>query len=144
PFCEDYLKLGFSHRLPAFLPRRHPRGASGQPRIQEEAHLWELRGMPVFDHYEVVTQRARPIDPELRVRDAFRRLPAGLSCVILHPATDTAELRHITEGWPGRVADFESFRKPSLRDEIRHLGIQLISYGPLRDVLRSRLGGIPG
>jgi hypothetical protein len=137
-FCNDYLQAAFDRGLPAFLPRRHVRRSGARPAVQEEAGPWEARGLPVFDHYEVATQRSRPIDPDLRVREAFRRLPAGLSCILLHPATDTEELRSMTEGWPGRVADFEAFRRPSLRDEVRRLGVQILSYGPLREVMRSR------
>ena len=69
------------------------------------------------------------------------RLPAGLSCVLLHPAIDTLELRSVTSDWRGRVADFEVFRQPSLRDHIRDLGINLISYLPICDAMRRRAQG---
>jgi len=36
------------------------------------------------------------------------------------------------------VADFEVFRQPSLRDHIRDLGIELISYRPICDAMRRR------
>jgi hypothetical protein len=48
------------------------------------------------------------------------------------------EIRSITSDWRGRVADFEVFRQPSLRDHIRDLGIHLISYRPICDAMRRR------
>jgi len=72
------------------------------------------------------------------VADVFDRLPAGLSCVLLHPAIDTLEIRSVTSDWRGRVADFEVFRQSSLRDHIRDLGIHLISYRPICDAMRRR------
>jgi hypothetical protein len=46
------------------------------------------------------------------------------------------EIRAITSDWRGRVADFEVFRQPSLRDHIRDLGIDLISYRPICEAMR--------
>ena len=99
---------------------------------------WEDRGQPVFDHGRVVTRRGDVEDHLDFVADVFNRLPAGLSCVLLHPAIDTLEIRAITSDWRGRVADFEVFRQPSLRDHIRDLGIELISYRPICDAMRRR------
>lgn len=139
PFFEDYLQIGFSRGMPAFLPRRHDHAGRGQDRLQERADLWEKRGMPVFDCYAVATQRPYVNDQNAFVRELFSRLPSGLSCVLLHPATDSDELRSVTDEWKGRVADFEAFRDPSLRDYVQDLGIQLISYRPLRAATAARV-----
>jgi hypothetical protein len=85
-----------------------------------------------------VTRRGDVEDHLDFVADVFNRLSAGLSCILLHPAIDTSEIRAITGDWRGRVADFEVFRQPSLRDHIRDLGIELISYRPLCDAMRQR------
>jgi hypothetical protein len=85
-----------------------------------------------------VTRRGDVEDHLDFVADVFDRLPAGLSCVLLHPAIDTLEIRSVTSDWRGRVADFEVFRLPSLRDHIRDLGIELISYRPICDAMRRR------
>ena len=99
---------------------------------------WENRGQPVFDHCRVVTRRGDVLDHLDFVADVFDRLPVGLSCVLLHPAIDTAEIRSATSDWRERVADFEVFRQPSLRHHIRNLGIDLISYRPICDAMRRR------
>jgi len=93
-------------------------------------------GQPVFDHCRVVTRRGDALDHLDFVKDVFDRLPAGLSCVLLHPALDTLEMRSITSDWRGRAADFEAFRQPSLRNHLRDLGIHLISYRPICDAMR--------
>src|SRR5262249_50929726 len=99
---------------------------------------WEDRGQPVFDHCRVVTRRGDVEDHLDFVADVFECLPAGLSYVLLHPAIDTLEIRSVTGDWQRRVADFEVFRQPRLRDHIRDLGIHLISYRPIRDAMRRR------
>jgi hypothetical protein len=88
---------------------------------------WENQGHPVFDHCRVVTRRGTVANHLDFVADVFDRLPAGLSCVLLHPAIDSLEIRSVTSDWRSRVADFEVFRRASLRDHIRDQGIHLIS-----------------
>jgi chitin disaccharide deacetylase len=133
---DIYLGVACERRLPAFLMRTPGDSASGP----DWALRWEERGQPVFDHWRVVTRRGSAEDHDAFVRDVFDGLPAGLSCVLLHPAIDTPEIRHITGDWRGRVADFDAFRQPSLRAHLVDRGIQLISYQPLRDAMRRGLG----
>ena len=85
-----------------------------------------------------MTRRSDAEDHLDFVAEVFDRLPAGLTCVLLHPAIDTLEIRSVTGDWRGRVADFEVFRQPALRDHIRDLGINLISYQPICDAMRRR------
>jgi predicted glycoside hydrolase/deacetylase ChbG (UPF0249 family) len=135
-FIDLYLDVACERRLPAFLMR-----APGDPASGPDWPLrWEQRGQPVFDHWRVVTRRGVVEDHDAFVRDVFDGLPAGLSCVVLHPTIDTPEIRHITGDWWGRVADYDAFRRPSLRAHLHDRGIQLISYRPLRDAMRNRLG----
>jgi predicted glycoside hydrolase/deacetylase ChbG (UPF0249 family) len=142
-FVDDYLQIGCERRIPAFMIRANPYMPGEREWFRRRAVEWESRGQPVFDSWDVVTRRGEVEAHDAFVRRVFDRLPAGLSCVLLHPAIDTPELRQITGDWPGRVADFEAFRRPSLREHIRRLGIQLISYRPLRDAMRKRLGDVP-
>jgi len=135
-FVEDYLQIGCEREIPAFLTRAHGNSAFDLEWAQKRSLQWERRGQPVFDHWDVVTRRGSVENHDAFVRHVFDLLPAGLSCVLLHPAIDTPEIRHITGEWHSRVADFEAFRQPSLREHIHNLGIQLISYQPLRDAMR--------
>jgi len=96
----------------------------------------EAQGAPVFDHITMM-----PLDePAHRVETAerlFDALPPGLSYFILHPATDTPELRAIAPDWPNRVADYEAFTSPELRSYVRDSGIRVIGYRALRDLMRA-------
>ena len=104
--------------------------------LQQRSREWANRGQPVFDFCKIVTRKSNVENHDAFVQQVFDHLPTGLSCVLLHPAIDTPEIRHITGDWQSRVADFEVFRQPTLREHISKLGIQLISYKPLRDAMR--------
>lgn len=134
PFLDDYLRLAFIHGLTAFLPRAYGETFGRREGLPETADLCERRGMAVFDHCEVVTKQSRIEDRDALVREVLRGLPAGLSCVILHPVADAAELRHISADWRGRIADYETFRQPALLDFVHRQGIHLISYAALTGV----------
>jgi hypothetical protein len=134
-FLEIYLQAGRERGIPSFMAR-DLNSPEVQGWLRRRGAEWENRVQPVFDHCRVVTRRGDVEDHLDFVKDVFDRLPAGLSCVLLHPAIDISEIRAITSDWRGRVADFEVFRQPSLRDHIRDLGIELISYRPICDVMR--------
>jgi hypothetical protein len=97
----------------------------------------EAQGVPMFDHMAMM-----PLDePAHRVETAkrlFDALPPGLSYFILHPAQDTPELRAIAPDWPNRVADYEAFTSPELRDYVKGSGIHVIGYRVLRDLMRGQ------
>lgn len=141
-YIDDYVQLGCDRLIPVFLPRVLSESPGGRESQRCRSQQWEMRGMPVFDHHAVVTRRSRIDDRHALVRDVFERLPAGLSCVLLHPVSDSPELVHITPDWKSRVADFEAFRDPALLDFVTDLGMHLISYQPLRHAMRSRLRGL--
>jgi chitin disaccharide deacetylase len=138
-FVEDYFQIGCERGIPAFMTRAHGNSPGEQKWFRQRAMQWENQALPAFDCWQGVTRRGDVESHDAFVRQVFDHLPVGLSCVLLHPAIDTPEIRHITDEWQGRVADYEAFRQPSLREHIRDLGIQLISYRPLRDVMRRRL-----
>ena len=78
--------------------------------------------------------------PEERLSQAisaFDSLQPGLTHFAIHPAKDTYELRTATPTtWQCRVGDYEVFRSDELRSHIRNLGIQVIGYRPLRDLIQ--------
>lgn len=52
------------------------------------------------------------------------------------PNPDTPELRALAPDYRSRVADYEAFLSPALRDFVRDQGIHVIGYGTLRDLWR--------
>ncbi|HEX2905218.1 MAG TPA: hypothetical protein VHO69_00050, partial [Phototrophicaceae bacterium] len=97
----------------------------------------EAQGVPLLDHVA-----GMPLDhSEDRVEVAkaiFDALPVGIGHLYLHPAQDTPELRALCSDWRCRVADYQAFLSPVLRDHIRNQGIQVIGYRALKDLMPVR------
>lgn len=66
---------------------------------------------------------------------AANGLHPGLTVLILHPATDTPELRAIASDWHSRVANYQACLSRELRNHIPQSGVQVIGYRPLREAL---------
>lgn len=131
---EDYVGLGFSHRAPVLLTRD-----AGWLAALSESKIaqWERQGLPVFDHVTIMPLNEPATNRLELAKQMFEQLPAGLSYLIIHPARDTPELRAIAGDWRQRVADFETFRDPELARHVRALGIQVVGWRPLRDLMRT-------
>lgn len=140
-FALGYEDIALARRLPLLMTRLDPANPrnrellrtspeiatmSGQP-----ADRIEGAGLPVFDHV-VGLPLDRPEERVARARRMLDGLPPGLSMFIIHPAQDTPELRAIARDWPSRVADYEAFTNPELRDYIRASGIHVVGYRALR------------
>ncbi len=76
---------------------------------------------------------------------ALEALPPGVSEAFVHPAIDTPELRAMSPDWRGRVDDHAFVCDPAgLREMAEGLGIKLIGYRELRELMRSdRAGRVP-
>jgi hypothetical protein len=87
----------------------------------------EASGFPLLDAIY-----GMPLDePENRLEQAkaaFAGLQPGITHFIIHPSADTPELRAIAPDWRSRVADWQTFQTPELREAIRELGVQIIGY----------------
>ncbi len=58
-------------------------------------------------------------------------LEPGLYHLLFHPAKDTPDLRAIVPAWRRRVAEYECFLDPGLRDYLANAGIAPIGYRAL-------------
>jgi predicted glycoside hydrolase/deacetylase ChbG (UPF0249 family) len=135
-----YVDLGMSRGLPVLLTRQ-PQwvDALSEAAIAE----WEEGGMPVFDHLREMPLHA-PAAGWLGVTMAlFDDLPPGLSYLITHPARDTPELRAVAIDWRQRVADADGLRTEALATHLRRIGIHVIGWRPLRELLERRRGRVP-
>ncbi len=130
--ADAYVALGFELGLPVLMTRQ-----PAWVNILTAAAIdqWEEQGVPVFDHL----RETPPIHPPAALFDAMKNLltelPPGLTYLILHPAMDTPELRAIGGDWRERVAEYEVFSDPALRDHIRRIGIHVIGWRPIRQLL---------
>lgn len=141
-FIQSYVGSAIEQRIPVMQPRATAVGIESMGATPEILSLLspllddvEGQGFPLIDGVMMM-----PLDqPEGQLELAKKMLasvPAGITHFILHPAEDTPELRAICPDWPSRVANFRTFMDPDLKKYIQNLGIQLIGYRSLRNIIR--------
>lgn len=142
-YLPIYLGLALEYRLPAFAFRHDETGrradgfdgdvASEMARVTTD---FEARGLPLFDHAYCMSLDRH----EERLSEATRALadcPPGLTHFIIHPVSDTPEIRAIAPDWRARVADRALFVDEAWRAAVKASGVQVIGYRALRDALRA-------
>ena len=70
-------------------------------------------------------------------RELLGSLPEGITHFILHPSTDTPELRAIAPDWESRVANYNVFMSDELKMLLEREDCRLIGYRALRDAMRN-------
>ncbi|WP_309572491.1 polysaccharide deacetylase family protein [Deinococcus sp.] len=100
--------------------------------------LLQSVGRPLVDHLRMLPLDVGGDHVEL-TRQMLAGLPPGITHFILHPATDTPELRAICSDWEGRVANYEAFRDPRIMQVIADSGVHAIGYRPLREWMRGQV-----
>jgi hypothetical protein len=68
---------------------------------------------------------------------ALAACPPGLTYFVIHPASDTPELRAMAPDWRCRVADLALFTSPAWAEAVAASGVKVIGYRELRDVMRA-------
>jgi hypothetical protein len=102
----------------------------------ELVHHLEDMGIPLLDGLTGLELE----DAENRFEQAKQALSAlkpGITHFIIHPSKDTPELRHITDSWDCRVADYETFMRDETRTFIQNEGIKIIGYRDLKALMPS-------
>jgi predicted glycoside hydrolase/deacetylase ChbG (UPF0249 family) len=140
-FLPAYLDVARRYRLVPMFFRDQEGGwrargadaesAASMTRLSQQL---EADDVPLLDNIAMM-----PLDaPDNRIDQAkrmFESLPPGLTHFIIHPAHDTPELRAIAADWPSRVADYQAFMSAELRAHIRSIGIQVIGYHALQELI---------
>ena len=146
-YVREVAELAATRGIPLLYPRFPAAGwqavgldAGQAAQAEGLGQVLEQRGFPLVDHLRMLPLDQGGDHAALTLA-WLRDLPAGITHFILHPARDTPELRAVASDWAGRVANYEAFRRPELRRAVEDLGVQVIGYGPLRDLLRRKLGG---
>jgi hypothetical protein len=142
-FQRIYLQAARDFELPAMIPRRDAAGfrALGLDQAAAEAaeaKVLELEasGFPMIDD-ETGPGLTDGMDILEQTRHVLRSLKPGITHFIIHPSTDTPELRAITPKGRYRVQEYELFKSDALRRFIVQEGIQIIGYRALRSLLRN-------
>ena len=140
-FLPVYLDIARRYRLAPMFFRDQEAGwrargadaeaAAGMARLSRQL---EADGVPLLDNIAML-----PLDaPDDRIGQAkrmFESLPPGLTHFIIHPSHDTPELRAIAADWPSRVADYQAFMSEELCAHVRSIGIQVIGYRALQELM---------
>ena len=146
-----YLELAFHYRVPALMVRDRARqpylGAGDREALAALVEAAEARGMPLVDDVVALPLVAAEAPAGLPLGEdrlaylarLLDGLPPGITCVLLHPARDTPELRAIAPDWQARVGDFELFAGDGWEDVVRDSGVDVIGFRALRDLMRQRL-----
>jgi hypothetical protein len=97
----------------------------------------EEMGLPLLDHIATLElDRASTVEERIAyAKEVLGGLPPGVTHFIIHPSTDTPELRAITPDWPRRVADYGAFMSEELRGWVRASGLHVIGYRALKDLM---------
>jgi hypothetical protein len=140
-FMLAYVQAAVQAGLPVMVPRGD---AAAYQRIgldPETAAMLavftdqlEEQGLPLIDNLA-----GMPLDqPEGQLgiaKKMLSELPAGVTHFVIHPATDTPELRAICPDWPSRVANYNTFMSQELKDFLKNCGAQVIGYRELKKIM---------
>ena len=129
-FFDIYLELAIDFRLPIRLSGASTERAVGFPFRTLAAE----EGVVFPDHFLWVRgQGSRKV-----LERALSDLRPGVTEIYLHPAVDTPELRALCPDWPGRVDDHDVLtRDHAMRTMIERIGVKLVGYRELRDLMRA-------
>jgi len=141
-FIPIYVQLAMKFGLPLMIPRMSEEEwqAYGgiNPQVAAMAvqmiQMLEDMGVPLLDGLSGLELE----DPNARLeqaKQALKALKPGITHFIIHPSKDTPELRHITDSWACRVADYETFTSEETRRFIKDEGIQIIGYQALKNLM---------
>jgi len=139
-----YVQLATKFGLPPMIPRMAEETLMSSQGVDAETAQMvtgmvlalEEMGIPLLDHLAGLELD----DAEDRLGQAKQVLGGikpGLTHFIIHPSKDTPELRHITDSWDCRVADYETFMREETRNFIKNEGIQIIGYRDLKALMPS-------
>ncbi|MFT7601544.1 MAG: hypothetical protein ACI8TP_004503 [Acidimicrobiales bacterium] len=127
-FFDIYLDLALEFELPMSLP--DPSVDLGFPARE----LAAAEGLLLADRVVTV-----PLPNEARhsIAELIRELPAGLTELHVRPASDTPELRGITDSWAARVGDAHLVSHDMwFKTQLNKASAQLLGYRQLRDAQR--------
>ncbi|MDY6867261.1 MAG: polysaccharide deacetylase family protein [Chloroflexota bacterium] len=139
-----YVQLAMKYGLPPMIPRISPEELMMTQNVDEStAEMFtemvgtlEEMGIPLLDAISGL-ELTEAEDRFEQAKQALSALKPGITHFIIHPSKDTPELRHITDSWDCRVADYETFMSDQIRAFIQNEGIQIIGYRDLKALMPS-------
>jgi len=141
-FIPAYIQLATQFQVPALIPKGDVKMYRSFGMDEETAQFLVMLTASLEDQGIVLVDFATglPLDaPERQfevARKIFAELKPGLTHFILHPSTDTPELRAITPDWESRVANYNLFKSDAFKKFLEEQDIKLIGYRQIRDAMR--------
>lgn len=143
-YIHNYIHLATQQKLPFLFPRMDDAGYQNLGMDQEIASIaaqlineLDEMGVPLVDNVAGLDLN----NPENRIKQAkqaLSTLPSGITHFIIHPSIDTPELRAIAPDWQSRIADYHTFMNDDIRVLISNIGIHVVGYELLKNLLLSR------
>jgi predicted glycoside hydrolase/deacetylase ChbG (UPF0249 family) len=137
-FFDIYQDLADEFRLPMRLSGAETERMIGFPFRSLAAE----RGVMFPDHFLFVAGNV--VGSRATISQALTDLRPGVTEAYLHPAMDTPELRAMSPDWENRVADHTWLLDTGgLEAEVERVGVKLIGYRELRDIMRTTPSSAP-
>ena len=142
-YIQTYIQVAASRRLPNMLPRINAKGLERMGVSEAEMTMYEpimaqleTMGIPMLEG--IVDMPLEHAEDHIGVaKKLLGDLPIGITHFILHPSTNTPELRAICSDWQARVANYDAFINDELKKFIEGEDIKLIGYRAIREAMRS-------
>ncbi len=136
-----YLKVALAHRLPPMIFRMdeaswQAAGVDAQTAQMAVRLMGQLEdmGLPLLDVIAGLDLR-RHEDVLDHAKQVLGGLKPGITHFIIHPAKDSPDLRELAPDWRARVANYETFLRPDLRQFVQAQGIHVIGYRALQALM---------
>ena len=93
--------------------------------------------MPLFDGYHFLSLNSHLDDRLEYAKRVLDSVDAGLFYFIIHPCTDTPEIRSLAPDWQARVADYQLFISDEWRKVIEATGVKIVGMKQLQNAMLS-------
>ncbi|MEE4194104.1 MAG: polysaccharide deacetylase family protein [Anaerolineae bacterium] len=143
-FMMDYINLAMAYKLPPLIFRLDKAGWKRAHRLitdelaEQVAQLvlqLESMGLPMLDNMASLELDADPSTRMEQAKAVFDNLPSGITHFLFHPSKETPELKAIAPDWQCRVADYHTFMKMEIRDYLKQIGVHVIGYRDLKNLI---------
>lgn len=143
-FMPAYIQLGQHYQTPLMIMRMDEQGwldfgldTNSAAIAGQLVAQFDDMGFPMIDHMAgLELDKAKTLEERINyAKQTLSQLKSGITHFIIHPSKDSPELRAITPDWPCRVADYQAFMSQELKTYISEIGIQVIGYQALQDLI---------
>ncbi len=136
PFLEVYFKVAADYRIPPLVARSIP----VYPAPPEGLDMARRYGFPILDSVAPVPYFGPVITQWWRMARILKRLPPGVSQMVVHLAPNMRSIRHIVR-WhpigPRAVKDFQIVTSPRFKRLLERLDIRLIGWREVMEFYRN-------